>query len=75
MGGVYRKVGQQLVAMRSPTGVLVDVSERVAERLWDTSGFKYLAAPESPSEATTEPVKLTPAPKRRGRPRKVDTNG
>lgn len=61
--------------MKAPKGrTVVNVSETKAERLNIMFGYSYLDKPESPSEDTTEPATPTPAPKRRGRPRK-EVNG
>lgn len=59
-----------MVRMTSPLGRSVEVSEVKAERLSTMFGWKYPDDYLSVSEPISEPVTPTPAPKKRGRPRK-----
>lgn len=62
MGQHDRKVGPLTVQMTTPDGVKVTVSEEKAERL-KPQGYRVVS--------DAEPVDLTPAKPRRGRPRKT----
>lgn len=58
------------VKLRSRTGSLVEASESNAKRLCAEHGWKYLEEDQEPAEAVSEPV----APKKRGRPKKVNND-
>lgn len=60
-----------MVRMKTDAGIVVDASERAAQRLSSYFGWKRIPEDLMPVEDVSEPVAV--APKRKpGRPKKVD---
>ncbi len=55
------------VRLRTDTGVIVEASEKAAERLKTNLGWKVITDDPKPAQAVSEPVVI----KRRGRPPKI----
>lgn len=59
------------VKLRSPSGIVVEASEKAAKRLVEQQGWHYIVEPPKGVQTLSEPI----TPKRRGpTPRKKVTN-